>query len=69
LKHSASPDFWDCYQRLPEPIRKLADKSFRILKTNPRHPSLHFKKIGEYRSVRVSLYYRVLAIEVPEGLL
>ena len=35
----------------------------------PHHPSLHFKKIDKYRSVRVGLHYRALAVEVPEGLL
>jgi len=29
---------------LPKPIQKLADKNFELLKTNPFHPSLHFKK-------------------------
>jgi len=69
LTHFASPEFWAYYRSLPATVQKLADKNFKLLKDNPRHPSLHFKKIGKYRSVRVSIYYRALAIEVPEGLL
>ena len=69
MKHFASPRFWECYERLPAAVRKLSDKSFELLKANPRHPSLHFKKTGKYRSVRVGRYYRALAVEVPEGLL
>ena len=69
MKHFASPRFWECYERLPTTIRELSDKSFELLKANPRHPSLHFKKVGKYRSVRVGRYYRALAVEVPEGLL
>jgi hypothetical protein len=69
LKHFASPRFWECYELLPHAVRKLSDKSFELLKANPRHPSLHFKKTGKYRSVRVGRYYRALAVEVPEGLL
>jgi len=69
LTHFASPEFWACYQSLPAIVQELADKNFKLLKANPRHPSLHFKKIGKYRSVRVSIYYRALAVEVPEGLL
>jgi hypothetical protein len=69
LKHFASPAFWECYDRLPENIRKQADHYFQILKTNPYHPSLHFKKIGKYRSARIGISYRALAIEVPDGLL
>jgi len=69
LKHFASPDFWSCYGQLPGQVRQLADACYDLLKANPSHPSLHFKKIGRYRSVRVGLHYRALAVEVPEGLL
>jgi hypothetical protein len=69
LKHFASPDFWSCYNQLPAQVRRLADASFALLKTNPSHPSLHFKKIGKYRVARVGLHYRALAVEIPEGLL
>ena len=69
MKHFASPRFWECYERLPAPVRRLADRSFDLLKANPQHPSLRFKKIGKYRSVRVGLYYRALAVEVSDGLL
>ena len=47
----------------------MADACYDLLKANPSHPSLHFKKIGRYRAVRVGLHYRALAVEVPEGLL
>ena len=69
MKHFASPDFWSCYHRLPGQIQRLADTSYELLKADPTHPSLHFKKIGKYRAVRVGLHYRALAVEVPEGLL
>ncbi|OGP58774.1 MAG: hypothetical protein A2V67_18115 [Deltaproteobacteria bacterium RBG_13_61_14] len=69
MRHFASPGFWDCFQRLPEKVRQLAERNFELLKRDPQHPSLHFKKIGRYRSVRVGLSYRALAIEIPEGLL
>jgi len=44
LKHYASPAFWDCYRKLPKAVHELADKNFELLKLNPNHPSLHFKK-------------------------
>ena len=50
-------------------MQELADRNFELLKADPLHPSLHFKKIGKYRSVRVGLHYRALAIEASEGLL
>ncbi len=69
MRHFASSRFWDCYERLPDRIRDLADKNFSLLKADPQHPSLHFKKVDDYRSVRVGLGYRALAVEVDGGLL
>lgn len=67
--HYASPSFWSAYEALPASVRHLADRNYQLLKTNPNHPSLHFKKIDKYRSVRVGIHYRALAIEVEDGLL
>lgn len=69
MKHFASRRFWDCYNALPPAIQTLADRNFALLKQDPTHPSLHFKKVGRFRSVRVGLHYRALAVEVDDGLL
>lgn len=69
MKHFASPAFWECYRRLPQHVQALADKNYEILKENPKHPSLHLKKVNQYWSVRVGISYRALAVEVKEGLL
>jgi hypothetical protein len=69
VKHFASPEFWKTYNALPEAIRALADKNFELLKIDPSHPSLHFKKVNRFRSVRVGLYYRALSVEVEGGIL
>ena len=58
MKHRATPRFWSCYRLLPEEIQQLADRDYQLLLHDPRHPSLHFKKIGELWSVRVGLHYR-----------
>lgn len=63
MKHLASPEFWARYEALPPEVRKLADANYELLKHDPRHPSLHFKKVGRYWSVRVGLHYRALASE------
>jgi hypothetical protein len=68
LRHLATPDFWEAYAKLPGPVRSLADKNFELLKADPKHPSLHFKRIGRFRSVRVGLRYRALAIETEGDL-
>ena len=33
------------HKSLPKQIRDVADKNFALLKDNPSHPSLHFKKV------------------------
>ncbi len=68
MRHFTSPSFWELY-KLPAPIRELADKNYELLKTNSRHPSLQFKKVGKYWSVKVGLKHRAVAVEIQEGLL
>lgn len=63
MKHLASPRFWRHYRSLPESIRSLADKNFKLLKLDPHHPSLHLKKVGELWSVRVGARYRALGLD------
>ena len=69
MKHFTSPSFWKCYENLPADIQKLANKDFETLKTDPKHPSLHFKKVGKYCSVRVGMKYRSLGVQIEDGLL
>jgi hypothetical protein len=68
LNHFANPDFWFHYRRLLPEIRAIADEKFRLLKADPHHPSLQLKKVGVLWSVRVTLNYRALAKDRPEGL-
>jgi hypothetical protein len=67
VKHYASPQFWRLYRQLSSEVRALADKNFQLLKADPKHPSLHFKKIGRLWSVRVGAHYRALGLDRPEG--
>ncbi len=71
MKHMTLPRFWRSYQNLPKEVQNLADKNFQLLKADPYHPSLHFKKVGEKNqlwSVRGSRQYRALGREKPEGI-
>lgn len=63
-RYLASDSFWAAYERLPPGIRALADKNFALLKEDARHPSLHFKKVGKYWSVRIGAHHRALAKQV-----
>lgn len=63
MKHRANPRFWRCYRGLPKEVGEVADRDYQLLRADPTHRSLHFKKIAQYWSVRVGLHYRALAIE------
>jgi len=69
LKHHASPDFWACFKGLPDHAQELAKKNFKLLKENPSHPSLHFKNVGDFVSVRIGIAHRALGIKVSDGVL
>lgn len=67
MKHTTSPEFWGLYHRLPTAVRRAADKQFDLLKRDPRHPSLHFKKVGRYWSARVNIHHRAVAVRANDG--
>ena len=71
MNHLTLPRFWQVYNKLPKEIQTLADKNYELLKNNPLHPSLHFKKVGKRKqlwSVRITDNYRALGLEKPEGI-
>ena len=61
--HSTTLGFWRHFQELPPSVQQTARRNFELLKANPRHPSLRFKKAGEYWAVRIGRSYRALAAE------
>lgn len=63
MRHRANPKFWKCYEQLPEEVQKLAKANYNLLKNDPWHPSLHFKKVGRMWSARVGIHYRAVAVE------
>ena len=69
MKHMTLPRFWKQYETLPPQIQNLADKNFQLLKSDPRHSSLHLKKIGLLWSVRIGRQYRALGRDKPAGIL
>jgi hypothetical protein len=68
MRHFKDPKFKPLYDALPLRVRRLADKNFALLKQNPKHPSLHFKRVkDDLWSVRVGLTHRELATEGTDG--
>lgn len=57
--------FRDALKQLPEGIQQNAREAFHIWRGDPRHPSLHFKRIHPVKSiysVRISLGWRAVGI-------
>lgn len=74
MERRATSQFWQHYDALQPNIRNSADKQFPLLKGNPQHRSLQFKRIAdrhgeEIYSARVTLSYRALAFKRPYGFL
>ena len=67
--HHASSSFWAAFYQLPEAVKELANKNFRLLKEDEKHHSLHLKRIDDYYSVRVGLRYRALGTRTDDGIL
>jgi hypothetical protein len=51
MKHLTLPRFWRHYRQLPKDVQELADKNFKLLKADPHHSSLHFKKVGRTKQL------------------
>ena len=67
MKHRANPAFWALYDRLGRDTQRLADKNFELLRNDPRHPSLHFKRLNaRLWSVRVGIEFRAVAVRRDE---
>ena len=65
--HRATSRFWTCFANLSEDVQNVARKNYALLKDNPQHPSLRFKKVGTFWSARVGLTHRALAVEDEDG--
>ncbi len=56
-----TPEFWQLYRELPDEIRQVARKNYRLWQANAFHPSLRFKSVGKPNwSVRIGDQYRAM---------
>ena len=69
MTHFAAHSFWEHFRALSPELRRLAVKNYRLLRRDPRHGSLQFKRVGRYWSARVSSAHRALAVPVEGGFL
>ncbi len=65
MNSQLTDEFLVCFARLPDGVKEQARKAYRLWRDDPRHPSLHFKKIHGQESlysVRVSRGWRALGL-------
>ena len=63
---STQASFRKRFEKLPPAVRRGAVESYRLWQRDPWEPSLHFKKVGDYWSVRVGEGFRALATRSGE---
>jgi hypothetical protein len=57
----AHAQFWECFNALPEGIRRAAKEKYQLWEQDCFHPSLHFKPLkSDGWSVRINQSYRAL---------
>ena len=59
--------FWQLYEKLPDDIKSLADKTFIDLKKTQEHTLLNILKVGRYWSLPIGTKNRALGVEVDES--
>jgi hypothetical protein len=65
IQSRTTRDFREAFSSLPNDIRRQAQRAYRLFRTDPRRPSLRFKKVDEESniySVRIGLGYRAPGI-------
>jgi hypothetical protein len=62
MNSSTTKSFRDRFGNLPPEVQRLARKNFKLWLRDQSHPSLRFKKIGDFWSARVGSKHRALAI-------
>jgi hypothetical protein len=63
MRSSTTKRFREAFGRLPPEIQRLTREKYRFWLRDPAHPSLRFKRAGEYWSVRINDGYRALGRE------
>ena len=59
------PQFWRCYERLPQQVQQRADEAYQKWRENSHAVGLHFKRVGKTRpiyAIRIDGDYRALGL-------
>ena len=69
MSHQASKRFWQRFKELTPELQQLARDNYELLRIDSKHPSLHFKRVKSYWSVRVGASHRALGVDSSNGIL
>ena len=65
MRSKINAEFRRLYKELQPDIRNRARRAYLVWQENPRHPSLHFKRVSDsdpIYSVRIDANYRALGV-------
>ena len=65
MNSELTEEFIVLFRDLPENIKALAAKNYKLWKNNPSHPGLNFKRIKSSKdiySIRIGLGYRAIGV-------
>lgn len=66
MKSKITESFRQSYGRLPDDVRALVRKNYKLWRADPFHPGLQFKRIHNTEpvwSARVGIHYRVVGVK------
>lgn len=72
MNSTLNQDFITCFRKLPERIKKLAKKNYRLWVSNTYHPSLEFKQVHTnfpIYSIRVGIGWRALGLKEDDTII
>ena len=71
MRSRCTKSFWALFHGLPRAIQDATRAKFRLWRSDPSHPSLHFKPLRVAEpvwSVRISRDYRVVGLRHGDGM-
>ena len=72
MNSAGTTRFWELFKGLPAEAQHLAVKNDHLWQRDPRHPSLHFRRLQGSKdrfSIRVGDHYRALGIQTDEKMI
>ena len=68
--HRPTPQFWDRFNKLPEPVQKVARKNFELLNKTRNTPHSISKKLansGQYESALLTEHWQLRMVMITFG--